>query len=202
MPRSPAIRSVELSAVWRPLTASALLLPLSVAVPQSVSAELRIAGGTAIELHAGQAAQFGDVDWATVEVRGTPGAKILAADGTRLFVAKSAVAAIPPTVVSAIHDKLEGVLTVTFSSPLQDAESVIANNFELLVQSSLPPIKTYVGEFGGGTIIGGVLYIYVNAGTFQAAGLPRMSYFAAPAELVGANGAPVAAFSNHPITTV
>lgn len=201
MPRSAVIKTIELTANWRPLATSALLLPLSIAVPHSVSAELRIGGGTGIELNAGQAAQFDVVDWARVEVRGTPGAKILAADARSLSVADGP-AAVPPTVVSAVHNKVEGTLTVTFSSPLPDAEAVDCGNFELMVQSVFPPIKTYVGECGGGMIVGGVLYLFVSAGGFQAGGLPRMSYFATPAALVGANGAPVAAFTDHAITTV
>lgn len=201
MPHSAIIKTIELTASWRPLAASALLLPLSIAVPQSVSAELRIDGGPGIELHAGQAAQFDVVDWARVEVRGTPGAKILCADARSVSVA-GGQAAVPPTVVSAVHNKVEGTLTVTFSSPLQDAESVDCGNFEFAVQSVFPPIKTYVGECGGGLIIDGVLYLFVSAGALIAGGSPRMSYFATPAALVGANGAPVAAFTNHAITTV
>ena len=100
----------------------------------------------------------------------------------------------PPVPISAVFDPGPRTWVVTFSGPLQANPGLANANWEIC-DGELE--KDTIGTTtAGGSVVNGTASAFGSDTCLSGA----ISYSASPADLKGANGAPVVAFTDFPMT--
>ena len=106
----------------------------------------------------------------------------------------------PPVPQSASYSRGADLLTVIFDKPLAPGPISAANWTGVRTDSGGIAVTNFVGSSAfaaaGDTVTGTCVT------TVPGSGQSRVSYDASPPDLVGADGAPVAAFADFPLSTV
>lgn len=100
----------------------------------------------------------------------------------------------PPLPILANWFEAAGNMIIDFDKPLQ-AGATAAGNWEGCIQTAVRNLRNQVLP---GAILGNQVTVPMVVGAL-CFGVDRVSYDATPADVIGTNGMPVAAFSGFPV---